>query len=89
MVQFGAGPEPVAVYRGGRKGPLLHARVDDTAALAGQEIDELAAWLTDLGVDDVPDQLVITHDGAGAYHLQVDGQAVAVDRESLPEFLRS
>lgn len=85
VVQFGADREPVAVFRGGRRGPLLHARVEDTAGLAGSEIDELAAWLASLGVEDVPDQLLITHDGAGAYQLN----GVAVDYESLPEFLRS
>jgi hypothetical protein len=89
MVQFAVGLEPVAVYRGGRRGPLLHARVDDTAALSGAEIDELADWLGELGIKDVPDELLVTHDGAGAYRLNLDGQAVDVDYEALPEFLRS
>ena len=64
-VQFAVGDEPIWIGRGGAVGPLLHARIDDTAALPEPQHAELLAWLVGLGLD--PEcawpRLVITRGG--------------------------
>lgn len=92
MVQFGEHLEPVAVHRGGRRGPWLHARIDDPTALSESQLAELATWLDEVGVDPEagpPGSVLVTFDDAGAYSVHVARRAYAVDLKTAPKWLRA
>jgi len=92
MVQFGERFEPVAVYRGGRRGPWLHARIDDPTTLSEQQLADLVSWLAEIGVEPGVGPLgvvLVSYDDAGAYTVHVARRAYPVDLKAAPTWLRA
>jgi hypothetical protein len=70
VIQFADGEEPVAVYRGGRREPWLHARIADTSELPDEQRTELSAWLVEVGASPESSRAVsvlVTYDAERAY----------------------
>lgn len=89
-VEFGDGRTPHVVYRRPKVKRYVHALVRDTKALPASWRDELASWLEDRGVEDLPPSVLVSRaEDGGGFRVHALGTRLEIERGDLPVWLQS